>query len=301
MDSTQDIIDALIDHIDKAITKGSVTNQQVAGVLDFLNQRYKTLAKSSGSLSKDIKVTAPQTGYIKTGDVLKYGTTFEEVFTTMLTRLETATLDGSISTPNDVEFGTVKGILTYTAKKKGNGAIIRAYYDNNEDNKLDFSTEVDGIQTAKRQLIGNYNQGESYKAIVEFAESADKSIPKLVLTNTISVNVHRKWFAGICNSIPTTSSEVRSLSSSGLYTGSGTYKFNVDQWSTMVICIPSGTISEVSRTKTPGNYLESPGVYKGTKQISVEGANGSQAIPYTMYMFQVDTKSDPDTFTFKTN
>ena len=39
MSITQDIVDALIDHIDKAIAKGSVTNQQVAGVLYFLNER----------------------------------------------------------------------------------------------------------------------------------------------------------------------------------------------------------------------------------------------------------------------
>lgn len=40
-DNLQDIIDSLIDHIDKAIAKGSVTNQQVAAVLDFLNERLK--------------------------------------------------------------------------------------------------------------------------------------------------------------------------------------------------------------------------------------------------------------------
>mgnify|MGYP006955110135 FL=1 len=51
MSITQDIVDALIDHIDKAIAKGSVTNQQVAGVLYFLNERYKALAKAGGSLS----------------------------------------------------------------------------------------------------------------------------------------------------------------------------------------------------------------------------------------------------------
>lgn len=40
-DSLQNITDALIEHIDKAIAKGSVTNQQVAAVLDFLNERLK--------------------------------------------------------------------------------------------------------------------------------------------------------------------------------------------------------------------------------------------------------------------
>ena len=42
-DSLQNITDALITHIDKAIAKGSVTNQQVAGVLDFLNERIKRI------------------------------------------------------------------------------------------------------------------------------------------------------------------------------------------------------------------------------------------------------------------
>lgn len=40
-DNLQNITDALIEHIDKAIAKGSVTNQQVAAVLDFLNERLK--------------------------------------------------------------------------------------------------------------------------------------------------------------------------------------------------------------------------------------------------------------------
>lgn len=40
-DNLQNIVDSLIDHIDKAIAKGSVTNQQVAAVLDFLNEKLK--------------------------------------------------------------------------------------------------------------------------------------------------------------------------------------------------------------------------------------------------------------------
>ena len=53
MSTTQDIVDSLIDHIDKAITKGSVTNQQVAGVLDFLNERYKLVQRYSRHLAQD--------------------------------------------------------------------------------------------------------------------------------------------------------------------------------------------------------------------------------------------------------
>lgn len=54
MAEQQTIIDALIDHIDKAILKGSVTNEQVAAVLDYLNEAQK------GALRKDIQDTAAE-------------------------------------------------------------------------------------------------------------------------------------------------------------------------------------------------------------------------------------------------
>lgn len=297
MSDTLDILKKLASEIRHASLPGENTAERVGRVLVGILEN----ADSGGVLLENIDVTSPQTGFIKTGDVLKAGTSLEEVFRTMLTRVETASLEGRISTANDVEFGSSKGVLTYTAKRAGNGTVTNAYYDGVETNKLEFSNEVAGVQTATRQLTGTYSQKETYTATVSFAASDDKSIPEQTLSNTISVNVHRKWFAGVCNTVPANSSEVRALASGGMYTGGGTFKFNVDEWSVMVICIPSGTITEVSRTKTPGNYLESPGVYKGTKQILVEGANGSDPIPYTMYMFQVGTKSDPDTFTFKTN
>ena len=62
MSTTQDIVDSLIDHIDKAITKGSVTNQQLAGVLDFLNERYKTLAKPVEACPKIFASPRPRQG-----------------------------------------------------------------------------------------------------------------------------------------------------------------------------------------------------------------------------------------------
>ncbi|WP_291585937.1 hypothetical protein, partial [Bacteroides sp.] len=57
-DNSQDIIDKLIDHIDKAIAKGSVTNQQIAAVLNFLNEQSKGLENKF--LRKDIPDTAEE-------------------------------------------------------------------------------------------------------------------------------------------------------------------------------------------------------------------------------------------------
>jgi len=201
----------------------------------------------------------------------------------------------------DVEFGTQKGYITYTAYRNGQGPMEQAYYDNNPNNKLIFSEEVGGIQTATRQLQGNYTQGETYFATVIYAASEDGSLPKKELTSKISVNVHRKWFAGVCNSVPTTSAEVRALSGSGLYKDAGSYKFTIGNYKTFVICIPNGTIKDVSLERYQYNFMDLDSAATPRK-ISVEGANGSTPLEYTMYVFSTaTTSSETDNFTFKTN
>ncbi|MCS2388800.1 hypothetical protein NXV57_15085 [Bacteroides thetaiotaomicron] len=57
MADNQEVIDKLIDYIDQAILKNSVSNRDVAAVLSFLNERYKNMPGSGGSLTKDIRVT----------------------------------------------------------------------------------------------------------------------------------------------------------------------------------------------------------------------------------------------------
>ena len=293
MSITQDIVDALIDHIDKAIAKGSVTNQQVAGVLYFLNERYKALAKAGGSLSKDIYVTSPKTGNISPGDLLKEGTTYESIFRTMLISVESASLTGKLSTSNDIEFGTAKGELTYTAHRHGNGPMSKAFYDYIEEHKLEFSAEINGEQKAVRRLTGYYTMEETYAATVVYDASSDGVLPQITLNNKISVNVRRKWFAGMCNSVPQTSDAVRALSSNGLYTGPGTYKFPIGTWS-----MSADMITELTLTSYPGNFIENG--TEGPIKIMVEGANGSKAIEYKMWIAEATMPNDPDTFTFKT-
>lgn len=298
MSTQQDVIDQLIDYIDQAILKNSVSNRDVAAVLAFLNERYKDVAIHGGNLSKDIRVTSPQTGYLKPGDILKEGETYENILRTMLSGKESASLTGQISTANDVEFGTAKGQLTYTATRYSNGPISKAFYDYDEQKKIEFSAENDGVQRAIRLLDGYYTQGETYAATVVFSASEDKVIPEVTLTNKISVNVRRKWFAGVCSSIPTTSADVRSLASSGLYGGPGTYKFPISQWLMFAVCIPADTISELTLTAYPGNFIEDGA--KGPFDIMVKGANGAEAINYKMWIAESIMMNDADTFTFKT-
>lgn len=257
-------------------------------------------SNASFKLSKNIIVTAPQTGHIKTGDVILQGTTYEDIFVTMLAKKASAKLSGILSTSKEVEYGTSKGYISYTAVRNGQGAMKKAYYDNNEANILTFSKEVDGIQTATRQLSGIYTQKETYIATVEYDASADGSLTEIKLNDSISVNVRRKWFAGICTSVPKASNDVRALQSSGLYTGPGTYKFPVDKWKMFVICIPTDTIKDLTLTAYPGNFIEDRGGCSGPIEISVEGANNSEAIKYKMWIVQSIMVNDSDTFTIKT-
>ena len=51
-------------------------------------------------------------------------------------------------------------------------------------------------------------------------------------------------------------------------------------------------------TSYPGNFIENG--TEGPIKIMVEGANGSKAIEYKMWIAEATMPNDPDTFTFKT-
>lgn len=252
-------------------------------------------------LSRDIRVNSPQTGHIMPGRVLTKGMGYEQIFRKMLYMPTPATLVGKLSTPNDVEFGSTKGFITYTATRNDSGEMTKAYYDDNEENLLEFTGDVAGVQTATRQLTGIYTKGETYTATVVYGAGEDEEIAEMTLTNKISVNVKRKWFAGVCSSIPATSADVRALASSGLYNGPGSYKFTISNYRTFVICIPADVIREVSLERYQYNFMDLDSAATPRK-INVEGANGSAAVEYTMYVFSTATTStETDNFTFKTN
>ena len=256
------------------------------------------IGSADAGLSKDIHINAPKTGHVNPGEILRKGMGYEQIFRKMLYAPTPATLIGKLSTANDVEFGSTKGFITYTATRNDNGAMIKAFYDDKEENVLEFSGDPTGVQTATRQLQGNYTKGESYTATVIYAASDDGDIKDMILTSKISVNVKRKWFAGVCSSIPQSSAEVRTLGSNGLYSGPGTYKFSLGQWKMFAICIPADTIKELTLTAYSGNFMENG--MEGPIVISVEGANGSEAINYKMWYAKAVMDNDPDTFTFKT-
>ena len=256
-------------------------------------------AGGSARLTQDI-LTDIAAGHIGTGVMLEAGMSFTQLVKKMFCTSTAATLTGKLSTPNDVEYGTPKGTVTYTGNRNSNGAMERAYMDDDETKTLLFTAETDGVQTAVRTLEGTYTQGETYKATAVYG-AGEEGLAETKVENKISVNVRRKWFAGVCSSVPATSAQVRALSGNGLYTGAGTYKFSVRQWKTVVICIPEGNITDISVTAYPGNFIEDTGVCSGPSTISVEGANGSAAANYKMWAIKAETSNDADTFTFKTS
>lgn len=240
---------------------------------------------SGGEISKDIRVNSPKTGHIETGNTLKKGLTYEQIFRTMLYKPEPATFIGKISTANDVEIGSAKGTLTYIANQKDNGALLEGYYMNEDNVKtlLVFSDPDDkGDMTATRVLTGFMEKNETYKANADFEANETDNLPALSLTSTISVNARRKWFAGTANAIPTDSPSVRSLPSSGFML-STSFKFSVQRGVKRIIfCFPA----EYSLTKLVYDGVISGIVIPmGQLKIStineVSGDNGKLPIAYT--------------------
>lgn len=72
----------------------------------------------------------------------------------------------------------------------------------------------------------------------------------------------------------------------------------------IVTCLFSKLRLPFDNQKVKENYaifIEDTGVCSGPTSISVEGANGSQATDYRMWVIRTDGTNDADTFTFKTS
>lgn len=238
----------------------------------------------SDKLKQDILVNSSNVGYLKSGDVVLAGQTWEKILRNMLYKPLGADLKSVISTSTDVEYGTQKGYITYTATRNGQGAMKEAYYDDKKENKLNFSAENAGKQEAVRQLSGIYTDRETYKATVVYGASADGALPEKELTNTISVNVRRKWFAGVVSAIPTTSDQVRALKYSGLYKGAGNYTFDATDWKMVAICFPEGAnLSKLSFKGYIADLIPGDGTLKLADSVMVKGANDTTAVRYNVW------------------
>ena len=64
--------------------------------------------------------------------------TFTQFVKALLFKPTPATLEGRLTTGNDVEYGTSKGQINYTATRHGNGEMTKSFYENDESNKLEI-------------------------------------------------------------------------------------------------------------------------------------------------------------------
>ena len=258
-------------------------------------------SSSKGATLQSDVLTDVSVGFIPKNITLAFGMTFTEFVERMFTQKLKATLTSRISTANDVEIGSPKGVITYTTKRNKSGAMKAAYIDNDTELPITFSDEdADGVQTATRTLEGFYTDNESYYLTVVFDKSADIE-EETTLTSKISVNVKRKWFAGVVYSTPNTSDEIRELASSGLFNANSTNKFSVGTWKSIVIAVPaSSTVTSIEAASYFGNFIEDVEICKQST-ITVMDARGDNPTSYNMYLITSEIENAGDTFTFKCN
>lgn len=280
-------------------------NKYTTYISNYNNSSVSNSSVSLGSgcnavLDSDI-LTDVSVGFIANKITLTAGMTFTEFVQRMFTQKLKATLTSKLSTANDVEIGSPKGVITYTTKRNKSGAMKTAYIDNNTATTITFTTEdADGVQVATRQLEGYYTANETYHLTVVFDKSADIE-EETTLTSKISVNVKRKWFAGVVYSTPNTSNEIRELASSGLFNANSTNKFSVGTWKSVVIAVPAtSTVTSIEAASYTGNFIEDVQICKQST-ITVADARGDNPITYNMYVITSEIENNGDTFTFKCN
>lgn len=252
-------------------------------------------------LQKDI-VTMTAVGFIPKGTTIKKGTSCEDIFRQMFLTVTKSNLTSTIthgdgSHANDVEYGTQKGRIDYTAMRNDAGPMESATLDNGT--KVSFSQEDSAKkQTYTRQLNASgsaiYTATETYTLIVKYASNA--SYPTGVqLTDTRTVNVRRRWFVGGSDTVPDgtwTSATVRALSQSGLLTSSSMSAVLTNGYGrVLVIAIPASyTIAACKCQETNNSDIstDTARFRQLSTTIDVDGANGSLGIAYNIYYYQMD-------------
>lgn len=253
------------------------------------------------TLQKDI-VTMTAVGFIPKGTTIKKGTSCEDIFRQIFLTVTKANLTSSIthgdgSHANDVEYGTKKGYIDYTAMRNDAGPMESATCD--DGTAASFSQEDSAKkQTWRRQLnaSGNeiYTDSETYRLTVKYSKNA--SYPTGVqLTDTRTVNVRRRWFVGGADAAPDsswTSAKVRTLAQSGLLTSTSfTATLANGYGRVLLIAVPATNTIDTCKCQETNNSdiaTDTARFKRLTTPVQVEGANGSQAVAYNVYFYEMD-------------
>ena len=281
------VVDTLDSWVDYTPDKAKWALSALLGV--DLNQRLITTNQSIltvDKLKKDLLVNAPKTGHVEPGVVFEKNTTYERVIRKILYKPIPAYLTSQIYVSNDVEVGTARSNILYTTNRKDNGPLIESYYMDLEDLRKELvfgSPSQNGDKQALVTYPGFLLKKETYRAFANYAEEIENELPAINLTNTISINVRRKWFAGKALSAPANSVEVRDLPSSALIM-STSFRFGVQRGSkTICFSLPSEyVVSKITFDGIISNLPVSISEFVVTT-VSVAGANDLEYTNYKVY------------------
>ena len=102
MSTQQDLIDQLIDYIDKAILKNSVSNRHVATVLSFLNEKLKDFAEGDTFLRRKQPDSTLFLLQLLGGLEVEKGVKADNIEVLNELLANTASFTGNISTSGDI-------------------------------------------------------------------------------------------------------------------------------------------------------------------------------------------------------
>lgn len=290
-----------LDRINESISDlKNITHTVIAG--DSSGSASVDAGASPCALGKDL-VTMTAVGFIPKGTTIKKGTTWEDIFRQMFLTVTKANLSSSIthgdgSHGNDVEYGTLKGYIDYIAMRNDAGLMETAILDDGQ--KASFSQEDSAKkQTWRRHLNSSgkeaYTSTETYTLTVKYAKN-DSYPTGVQLTDTCTVHVRRRWFAGGSDTVPDSSwdsARVRALEKSGLMSGNSfTVLLNNGYGRVLVIAVQeSKEIDKCVCQETNNSNIktDSSRFLELTQKISVEGVNGSTAIGYRIYYYKMDS------------
>ena len=128
-------------------------------------------------------------------------------------------------------------------------------------------------------------------------DAPDKQIPAGSKSATASQKItgYRNFFYGVVKTTALTSGIIRGLTAGGAYNGTKTFNVpvTVDDGVGIVVAYPASStragIKEVLLTTSMNADITAS--YKKVENVSVEGADGYTAVPYTIYLFKPDALS----------
>jgi hypothetical protein len=257
---------------------------------------------------KNDLVTRTSVGYINSGVTLLKGMTCEEIFRLMFYKALEPTFTGTLEGSTDVEVGTPKTRITYTADKKDGGELTVVNMENGAENYAERFTGDGAVKTYVRELqtadSKYWEHSETYRATA-FFDGVGKPFE-----STITVKTYRKWFAKSVawtrdfkesDHLPKSSDDVRAFESQGTLSDTTTsIHFELKQdWVLVLVALPSElSIKDARQDTQPG--FDMKGDITSAGNIEVSGATkGMNTATYKLYKLRTNAKNIKDGLTLK--